>query len=236
MKKLIILAACAACLSVAFAEPKSRSGEFLKSVTEASGGADGIKMKASKTEYEAQLAALQALLPSAPDQAAIDAANANICVLMALLGRTDEALEVADNIQDAQTREKRKLHITHIAKGKDAAVAKLKELLASPQIPPEDHVIYVEKLVNVLGNDAKKDEEVVEFSTSVLEKTQFKDDTARVGLMLVKFQQKALGAGAGDKNRTRKTLEGIVANTQETEKTKPLLDAARETIATIPAN
>ena len=236
MKKLIILAACAACVSVSFAEPKTRSGEFLKSVTEASGGPDGIKTKASKTEYEAQLAALQALLPGAPDQVGIDAANANICVLMALLGRTDEALQVADNIQDTQTREKRKLHITHIAKGKDAAVAKLKELLASPQIPPEDHVIYVEKLVNVLGNDAKKDEEVVEFSTSVLEKTQFKDDTARVGLMLVKFQQKAVGAGAGDKGRTRKALEDIVANTKETEKTKPLLDAARETIATIPAH
>ena len=235
MKQLITIAVFSACIAVSFAQSKDQSSKFIKEVGAASGGPAGIDTNASTAEHEAQLAAVQALLPNAPDQAGIDAANSSICVLLALLGRSDEASQVADKIQDMPTREKRKLQITHIAMGKDAAVAKLKELLANPQIPPTDHVIYVEKLVSLLSSDEKKDNEIVELATSALENAQFKDSNARVGFLLVKFQQKAVSQGLGDKSRIRTVLDSIVAKTLPTEKTQPLLGVAKETSAMIPA-
>ena len=233
---LLQLAALAAWVSLACAGSSYTPREFLREVSAASGGPEGIKVGASKGEHEAQLAALQSLVSDAPDQAGLDAANANICVLLALLGKNDEAWQVAENIKDTPTREKRKLHIVHITKGEDNAVAKLRELLQSPNVPDEDHIVYVEKLVNVLGNNSSKNEEVVGLALSVFEKTEFKDSNSEVGIKLVKFLQKAARSGSIEADRARRALEKVTNSTTETKKTAPLLDAAREALETIPAS
>jgi hypothetical protein len=236
MKTTVIsLAALAACASIAFAERSYTPREFLALVSQASGGPEGIRVDESRSGHEAQLAALQALVVDAPNQDGLDAANANICILLALLGRNDEASQVAEMIRNTPTREKRKLHIIHITKGEDAAVSRLRELLGSPDIPKHDHAVYVEKAVNVLGNNAIKNQEVAALALSALDETNFKDSNAEVGLKLVKFLHRAAESSAVEPDRLRAALEKVENSTPQTKKTTSMLDAVRDALSTLPA-
>lgn len=233
MKTPVLIAAFAACIAIASAQSDSKPADFIKKVGEVSGGAVGLNMGASKEEHEKQLAALQALVGTAPDQSGRDAANANICVLLALTGKPDEAAKVLDEIQDPQTKAKRKLQVTKIVKGQDAALEELKALLAQPGMPADEQVIYVEKLVSTIGKDEPMSEELVAIVTDSMGSAKFDDKNARLGLMLVKYQQRALKAKAGDKEKLRAVLAAVIAQTSETEKTRPFLEAARESVKKI---
>lgn len=235
MKKLLILTAFAASTSLILAQSNLKPDQFLKMVSDSSGDVANINYKASPTELENQLAALQNLLPQAPDQKGKDAANANICLILALIGKTDEAFQVVEQINDIPTREKRKLHVIKIAKGKEAAVQQLKTLLADPSVPPQDHIIYLEKLISTLKADEKLDNDLVNMATEILGKTKFGDQNARVGMLVIKFQQNAVKAKLGDNARMRQVLELIISNTTDTPKTNTLLEEAKKTLGTLPA-
>lgn len=236
MKKLATFGILITSVSALFAQTAYKPAEYLKKVAEVSGGAEGINVNAAKDQHESQLAALRDLVKDAPDQAGRDAVNGNICILLALTGQGEEAKKFASEIQDRQTREKRTLHITKILGGKQAALDYLNKLLVDPAIPPQEHIVYVEKFVSTLKGDEKFDAAVSEIATSALQKTQFGDSNARVGLLLVKYHQKALKEGVADNAKLRAALDAILGATAATPKTQEFLDASRQTLSQIPSN
>lgn len=236
MTKLATFAALAAIGSTLLAQSAQKPSEFTKKVAEVSGGPAGINLDAPKEEHESQLASLRELIQEAPDQTGRDAANANICILLALTGQEEEAEKVVSQIEDRQTREKRRLHITKITKGKQAALDELNKLLQDPATPEQEQIVYIEKFVSTLKGQEKFDLAVSQLATDSLQRTQFNDTNARVGSMLVKYLQKSLKEGTVDEAKLREALGAIVDVTPVTPKTHELINVSKDTLSKMGSN
>ena len=209
--------------------------DFMKALSEASGGPGGINLDEPKDQLETRLVKLQELLPSAPDDASRDAVNSNICILLALTGKTDEAMKTAALIKDPLAREKKMLHIVQISQGADAVVARLAADLSDPQFSEDKHLVLVEKVISTLKGSDKTNPRLIEMTIAVLGKTQFTDNNALLGVYTIKMLRGAQAAKAPlDGAKLRPILERITTQTPKSGKTEQLLEQAQKLNSSLP--
>lgn len=234
MKTACLIVVSLIALAVVCPAQTASSKDFMKAVGEASGGPGGINLDEPKEQLESRLAKLQELLPSAPDDASRDAVNSNICILLALTGKTDEAMKTTALIKDPVAREKKVLHIVQISQGADAAVARLAADLADPQFSEDKHLVLVEKVISTLKGNDKTNPRLIEMTITVLGKTQFTDDNALLGVYTIKMLRGAQAAKAPvDAAKLRPILDRITTQTPKSAKTEQLLEQSQKLNASL---